>query len=235
MSSDLDAYRRHRGAEPQQRLSALISAISRIKPSADPHVVFSRLAEICVSNFADGCQIELSDGTEQPLRVHLDRTDGDATVQQPRDQGVVEVPFQSTERGGQPSYAGIFTVWWRSRRATESDWTIAALLVKYVGSVVDFQRLTQRAGESDTRAATAVMDAIASRQVNLAIGLLMGRSGCSAAEAESHLVDLADERDAQLYTVAADVVRKNHLTTLTNVASEQSFATQIPDSGPLPK
>jgi hypothetical protein len=41
--------------------------------------------------------------------------------------------------------------------------------------------------------------------------MLMARSGRSAADAEAQLAELAQERGAELYTVAAAIVRTSHL------------------------
>ncbi len=210
VSADLDAYRRHRGMSPQGRPVLLVSVLEAVKPSPQPHVLFARVAEAISTSLADGCQVELSDGVEPPLSV-LARRDGRTFDASPDPASVVEAPFRIPSRGGQPSYAGILTLWWNDRPATDSDRIIAELLVRHVTGLVDRQRLMDRAGASEARAAGAAMEAIASRQVNLAIGIIMGRDRCSAARAEAALTDLAEERVAELYTVAAETVRSADL------------------------
>ncbi len=211
VGSDLDAYRRHRAAVPLPRNSPLIASLDSLIGSADPHITFTRLAEICVPSCADGAQIELSDGSERRLSMCIDGVSSDRDVRSLKELAVVEAPFESISRDGQLSYAGILTLWWRARSATESDWAVAALLVKHACDLVEHRRLIERAGAAEARAASAAMEAIASRQVNLAVGLLMAQLCCSAADAEAHLDELAEKRSAALYTVAAEIVRNNPL------------------------
>lgn len=214
-SADLDAYRRNRKQLPGGNPSILISTLDALKPSGDPRVTFARLAEVCVPAFCDGCQVELDDGVE-PLTVHVS-TAGDSVAwpvlssSEARGdvRGAIEVAYRAPSRGGQPSYACIATFWWCTRAAGESDRTAAELLVRHAAGVVDRQRLMERVGTSETRAASAAMNAIVSRQVNLAVGILMARLGGSAADAEAALIDTAEERGLELYTVAAELVRAN--------------------------
>lgn len=211
VSSDLDAYRRHRGATPRPHEDPFISALDALTPSAHPHVLFGRLADVCVPHLADGCQIELADGVDEPLHVlvEVDRHPDDDVAAGVH--GAVEVPFQMASRGGQPSYSGIVTFWWHHRDPVDADWTLAQLLVRHAAGLVDRQRLMERTGSSESRAASAAMDVIASRQVNLAIGILMGRTGSAASDAEEELARLAEESSVETYTAAAELVRSNHL------------------------
>lgn len=209
VGADLDAYRRHRGTTPGRSQLGLITALDALKPSPQPQVMFARLADAVSQHYADGCQIELYDGIE-PLLSVIARRDDVAPSRQSSPGSVAEAVFHIPSRGGQPSYAGILTIWWTDRPITESDQIAAELLVRHISGLVDRQRLMDRAGASETRAAVAAMEAmeaISSRQVNLAVGILMAQNNCSADHAEALLTDLTDARDAGLFSVAAEIVR----------------------------
>ena len=168
----------------------IVNASDAVRPSRQPHVLFGRVADAVSEALADGCQVELSDGVEPPLSV-LTRREGQPSDSAPDPANVVETSFHIPSRGGQPSYAGILTMWWNDRPATDADRLIAELLVGHVAELVDRHRLMDRAGTSEARAAASAMEAIASRQVNLAVGVVMGRDDVSAAQAEAALSDLA--------------------------------------------
>lgn len=206
VSADLDAYRRHRASSPRKSQAGLITALDTLKPSPQPQVMFARLADAVSKHFADGCQIELYDGSEPPLSLTV-RHDDMVPRRSSQPGTVAEAAFHIPSRGEHPSYAGILTIWWDDRPITDSDQIAAELLVRHISGLVDRQRLMDRAGASETRAAVAAMEAISSRQLNLAVGILMAQKNCSAEEAETLLTDLADARGAELFTVAAETVR----------------------------
>lgn len=210
VSADLDAYRRHRASSPRESQAGLITTLDALKPSPQPQVMFARLADAVSKHFADGCQIELNDGIDPPLSLIV-RRDDMAPRRQSEPGTVAEAVFQIPSRGGQPSYAGILSIWWNHRPITDSDQIAAELLVRHISGLVDRQRLMDRAGASEARAAVAAMEAISSRQLNLAVGILMAQNRCSAEDAETLLTDLADARGAELFTVAAETVRSLEL------------------------
>src|SRR6516164_5741018 len=57
----LDAFIRHGDDVPVACHAALISSLSRLRGSDDPVVTFAGLPGACVPEFADGCEVELSD------------------------------------------------------------------------------------------------------------------------------------------------------------------------------
>jgi hypothetical protein len=67
--ADLNAFFRRRDDVPEACRAALISSLCRLRGSDDPVVTFAGLPAACVPAFADGCQVELSDGAESLFRV----------------------------------------------------------------------------------------------------------------------------------------------------------------------
>ena len=104
---DLDAFFRHRDDVPHVPAVRLISTLSLLRGSDDPVVTFARLSRACVPEFADACQVELSNGRHPPFRIRhpaSDRVSADPQLAEP-DQ-VLLTPFRVVSRVGYLSYAG---------------------------------------------------------------------------------------------------------------------------------
>ena len=142
--ADLDAFFRHRADVPVARRAPLTRSLSRVRGSDDPVVTFAGLPRACVPDFADGCQVELSDGPEPLFRVThpVSPAEGPGrTADHPvRPDHLLVTTFRVASRTGYPSYAGVVTHWWTSRAPTESDAATADLLVKHLIALVDHER-----------------------------------------------------------------------------------------------
>ena len=209
--ADLDAFFRHRDDVPAASCAALISSLGRIRGSDDPVVTFAGLPRVCVPEFADGCQVELSDGAEPLFRVTS--ADGlERTAARPvgPDQ-VLLTPFQVASRTGYPSYAGVVTQWWSGRTPSESDAVIADLMVKHLIALVDHERLMSAVARAENQGASLALEAISGRTINLAIGIVMHQNGLAPDDAEDLLRQSARTAEIDLAQMAASVVRSGTL------------------------
>jgi hypothetical protein len=197
VSAGLDAYLRLCTEEPPACPVPLTGALSRLRRSADPVVAFGSLPSACVPEFADGCQVELSDGTEPLFR----RAAGPLLA----GAGGLETPFRAT------SYAGLVTHWWAGRSPSQSDAVIADLLVRHVSALVEQERLLAAVAQAEDRAASLALRAISGRTVSLATGIVMHQHGLGADEAEDLLRRAAGPTGGGLRQVAASVVRSGVL------------------------
>ena len=209
--ADLDAFFRHRDDVPAACGTALISSLSRLRGSDDPVVTFADLPRACVPEFSDGCQVELSAGTEPLFRVAHPATPAEGperTAARPvgSDQMLL-TPFRVLSRAGYPSYAGIVTYWWAGRMPSEGDAVIANLMVEHLIAVVDHERLMVAVARAEDRAASLALEAISGRNINLAIGIVMHQHGLSPDDAEDLLRQSARAAGKGLPQVAASVVR----------------------------
>jgi hypothetical protein len=209
--ADLDAFLRHRGDVPTAGGPALIRSLGRLRGSDDPVVAFAGLPRSCVPGFADGCQVELSDGTEPLFRVT--HPAGAAGGPEPSaahpvaaDQMLLS-PFQVASRTGYPSYAGVVTHWWTGRTPSGADAVIADLMVRHVIALVDHERLMAAVARAEDRAASLALEAISGRTINLATGIVMHQNGLAPDEAEHLLRQSARTAGRDLARVAAGVVR----------------------------
>ena len=209
--ADLDAFFRHRDDVPTAGCVALISSLGRLRGSDDPVVTFAGLPRVCVPEFADGCQVELSDGAEPLFRVTS--ADGlERTAARPvgPDQ-VLLTPFQVASRTGYPSYAGVVTQWWSGRTPSESDAVIADLMVKHLIALVDHERLMSAVARAENQGASLALEAISGRTINLAIGIVMHQNGLAPDDAEDLLRQSARTAEIDLAQMAASVVRSGTL------------------------
>jgi ANTAR domain len=223
--ANLGAFFRNRADVPTACAADLIGSLSRLRGSDDPVVTFSGLPAACVPAFADGCQVELSDGAEPPFRVTYPASppDGpepvtalspgpDACGSAPSDPGELLVtPFQVPSRTGHPSYAGVVTHWWTGRAPAESDAVIADLMVRHLIALVDHERLMAAVARAEDRAASLALEAISGRTISLAVGIVMHQHGTAADDAEDLLRQSAGMTSRSLHQVAASVVRSGTL------------------------
>jgi hypothetical protein len=213
--ANLDAFMRLGDDVPMACHATLISSLSRLRRSDDPVVTFAGLPRACVPEFADGCEVELSDGAEPLFRVRHPLSSADSperTVAHPvgSDQMLL-TPFQVVSRTGYPSYAGVVTHWWTGRAPSDSDAAIADLMVKQLIALVDHERLMTAVARAENRAASLALEAISGRTINLAIGIVMYQKGLAPDGAEELLRQSARMAGRGLAQVAASVVRSGAL------------------------
>jgi hypothetical protein len=210
-AANLGAFLRNRADVPVACGAALISSLGLIRGSDDPIVTFGRLPRACVPEFADGCQVEVSDGAEPPFLVMhpAGSPDGPSTGPAPAvgtDQ-VLATPFQAVSLTGYPSFAGVVTHWWTGREPSESDTVIADLMVKHLLALIDHERLMAAVARAEDRAANLALQAISGRTISLATGIVMRQHGLAPGDAEDLLRRSARATGRGLHQVAAMVVR----------------------------
>jgi hypothetical protein len=215
VAANLGAFFRGRADVPIPRRAALTSSLDRIRGSDDPVVTFGRMPGACVPEFADGCQVELSDEAQPSFRVvHPARSDddpGSVTAPPVGPEQILATPFRVLSRFGYPSYAGVVTHWWAGRKPSESDAVIADLIIKHVVALVDHERLMAAVARAEDRAADLALQAISGRTISLATGIVMRQNGLEANDAEDLLRQSARIIGSGLHQVAAGVVRSGSL------------------------
>jgi hypothetical protein len=209
--ANLLAFFWHRDDVPAACGAALIGSLSRLRRSDDPVVTFADLPGACVPGFADGCQVELTDGAE-PL-FPVTHPDGPESVaDHPLGPGqVLATPFRVVSRTSYPSYAGVVTHWWTGRTPSESDAVIADLMVKHLVALVDQERLMAAVARAEDRAASLALEAISGRTISLATGIVMHQDGLAADDANDLLRQSARMTGRSLHQVATSVVRSGSL------------------------
>jgi hypothetical protein len=228
--ADLDAFFRHRPLVPVASCAALISSLDLLQGSDDPRVTFGRLPESCVPEFADGCEVELSDGAEPTFRVGRRACSagapGSLAAPSVGPDQVLVTPFRAVSLIGYPSYAGVVTYSWTDRSPAEGEAVIADLMVKHLVALVERERLLAAVARAEDRAANLVLQAISGRTISLATGIVMHQDGLAAADAEVLLRQYAGTSGRDLRQIAADVVRSGSL--LASPAAPEGIARRSP-------
>jgi len=156
--ADLDTFFRHRDDVPTACCGPLIRSLGRLRGSDDPVVTFAGLPRACVPEFADGCQVELSDGAEPLFRVThpVSSADGPGrTAAHPvgPDQMLL-TPFRAVTPDRIPLVRQVVTHWWTGRAPAERDAVLADLMAKHLIALVDHERLMAAVARAEDRAAS---------------------------------------------------------------------------------
>jgi hypothetical protein len=220
MSADLDAYRRHRSetlpVSPGR--DDLVDLMDAMKGSDQPQVVFARLADLAVTVLCDACDVEIDDGTR--TRVHRS-TQGPVAPLDGQEESVdaapdgaatdLHVALAGPSREDHPSYVGIATFSWSTRRPSDAEELAATIAVRHAPSSAATSRLLNLLGAAEGRAAGAALSAITSRSINLAIGIGMHQHGETEGLSEDRLRQSAAESGQTLFSAAARAVRRRAL------------------------
>lgn len=211
VGADLDAFRRHRAQVQGEAERPISEALSRLPLSDQAALVFARLADVVVPGLADGCDVELVEDGDAPLRASAgaSRASGARELD-----GMLRLSVHGPGHGPHPSYAGLVTLWWTARAPSSAEMMTADLLVRHVVSLVAVERLKSVVGRSDSRAAVSVVDAIATRTMNKAVGVVMHQFRCEDDDAEGRLREFAAAHDLPMHEAAAHVVRHGELPTV---------------------
>lgn len=213
--ADLGAFLRLRANVPNPCGAALIASLSGLRGSEDPVVTFGQLPGACVPEFADACQVELSDGTEPSFRVGYPAVPvgrGEPVVARSVDSGhALATPFRAAFLVGYPSYAGVVTHSWKDRTPSAEDAVIADLMVKHLVALVDRERVMAVVARAEDRAAKLALEAISGRTISLATGIVMQQKRLQADDAEDLLRQSAGMTGQCLHQLAAGVVSAGRL------------------------
>jgi hypothetical protein len=155
--------------------------------------------------------VELSDGAEPPFRAKCPASPEPGSASQLSADRTLTTPFRVVSRIGYPSYAGLVTHWWTSRKPSEGDAVIADLMVRHLVALVDHERLMTAIARAEDRAADLALEAICGRTISLAIGIVMHQNGLAPDDAEDLLRRTATATGNCLHQLAAGVVRSGSL------------------------
>jgi hypothetical protein len=201
---------RDRADVPAACRAALTDSLSALRRSDDPVVTFASLPAACVPQFADGCQVELSDGTDPLFRAQCPDSPDHRLMAGPAgpaaDDRMLLTPFQVPSRSGFPPYAGVVTYCWNSRAWRDSDAIIANLIVHHLIAVVDHERLMVAVARAEDQAASLALEAISARTINMATGIVMHQYGLASDDAEALLRKSAQSAGSTFAQVVASVV-----------------------------
>jgi hypothetical protein len=108
---------------------------------------------------------------------------------------------------GQPSFAGYLIHTWTLRVPAAGDAMIARLLVDHALAVVEYERLAENSAAAESRSAQLALDAMTSRVIGEATGIIMAALRVSEAAAVSQLKTAGRRSGRTMHDVAREIVR----------------------------
>jgi len=201
--------------------AAVLSALRQMVSAAEPAVVFTSLAAVCVPALCDGCRIDIEEDGAEMYRISYPRHElsvvGGGVPEDPAraggslDQRVgeqwVSTPFLVDAVAGVPGYRGVVVHCWREGyrpRAVEA--ALARSAVDHAIALISQQRLTDQM-RALQRMATNLQGALGSnREIGTALGILMATHRISLPEAFDLLRTASQHSHRKLRNVAEEVV-----------------------------
>jgi hypothetical protein len=189
-----------------------------LRRSADPAVVLSSLARLCVPSFSQRCAVELSQGLDPVFTVSYPLPAPGATPEprSPGDQAppgdepagkAVITSFGMPSAFGQPSFAGYLIHTWTLRVPAPADAMIARLLVDHALAVVQYERLAAISAAAESRSAQLALDAMTARVIGEATGIIMAALRLNEPAAVSQLKAAGRRSGRTMHDIAREIVR----------------------------
>lgn len=188
--------------------------LGQLRRSAEPAVVLSSLARLCVPAFSDRCMVELSEGRQPVFRAWYPPQEdppGHESADRQQECGgagltVISTTFDVPASFGFPAFAGRLVHGWAARSAGATDVVIARLLIDTAVEVVRSERLANAAADADARSAQVAIESMTSRAIGEAIGILMVTRQLPEPAAVQVLRSMGRQAGRTLHEVALEVV-----------------------------
>lgn len=186
--------------------------------SAEPAVVFSSLAKLCVPAFSDGCTVEILEAEGACYRISYPRM---STEQSPNHESYPCVTPTSTAASGAtfdirtrieapaaagcPAYSGMLIHTWNGPAPAAGCTAVARLLVELAVASVQRERLADLL-QLTQNAVTDLGNAVVSnRQIGTALGILMVNHKITQEQAFDLLRTASQHTHRKIRDIAAEV------------------------------
>lgn len=208
-------------AHREARLAAFLSALRQVVASAEPGVVFTSLATICVPAFADECVVFIEETGAAAYQISrpppTSRTGAAALPggwlralsragQEVTDHAVSTLIQAPPPSGAVADYRGVLIQRWHTGyRPTCTDAALAQAAVDRAVALISQQRLAERSADLQREVANLQIALQTSREIGAAIGILMANHRVSQAQAFDLLRTASQHRHYKLRDLAAEV------------------------------
>lgn len=189
-------------------------ALHNLRRSAEPAVVLSSLARLCVPSFSDGCAVELSEGLDPVFRVSFPPPGEDDGPRDelwhgsdPQSGATVVTAFDMPSADGCPSFSGHVMHSWTLQPLAAGAAVIARLLVDHALAVLRYERLAERARAAEERSALLAREAMAGQSIEQAVCIVMATRHLGRLAALDLLEDASRQSGRSLHEVAVHVVQ----------------------------
>jgi ANTAR domain len=189
-------------------------ALHTLRRSAEPAVVLSGLARLCVPCFSDGCSVELSEGLDPVFKVSFPSPGEDPGPRSelwhgsdPPTGTTVVTAFDMPSADGCPSFSGHVMHSWTRQPLAAGGRVIARLLVDHALAVIRHERLAERARAAEERSALLAREAMAGQSIGEAVGIVMATRHLGRMAALDLLKDASRQSGCSLHEVSAHLVQ----------------------------
>lgn len=189
-------------------------ALRNLRRSAEPAVVLSSLARLCVPCFSEGCAVELSEGLDPVFKVSFPPPredpgprDGLWHGSDPPTGTTIITAFEMPSADGCPSFSGHVMHSWALQPMATGAAVIARLLVDHALAVIRYERLAERTRAAEERSALLAREAMAGQSIEVAIGIVIATRHLDRMAALDLLKDVSRQSGRSLHEVSAHVVQ----------------------------
>ncbi|MEO6702027.1 MAG: ANTAR domain-containing protein [Jatrophihabitantaceae bacterium] len=189
------------GRPAQSGVAMMLELVNRLPVSGDPELVFGALAELCVPALADSCVLSLVRPNSSQLRLV-----GTAMIQIPISLAGIEC--DQCSGCGRPAapQSGTLSLLFHRSRPSSAHSLAAQLLVDRASAIVNQQRAQLRLAALGNRLHNLELALDTSREIGIAIGIVMQRYQLDAGGAFDLLSRISQRTRRKLRVVAAEVV-----------------------------
>lgn len=193
-------------------LEVVLSTLAELPRAAEPAAVLASLARRCVATCCDSCTISVDrDGYRlrwPPAGAELDGPVGidpeRLPLERPEPTG-----YQLAERELRVSSPGGYAMVWtyRRRRPTDADLLLAQLALDRAVAILEVERLRGQAEAADELAGNLQTALTSSREIGMAMGIVMERHKLSPDQAFELLARISQQRQHRVREVAAQIAQ----------------------------
>src|SRR6185437_6588361 len=187
-----DSLARSDGDPGRDSLAVVLGALTELPRSADPAEVLAELARLCVPICSDNCAISTGRAGH---RLRWPPTESDLGGPVGIDPGRLQV------RSGEYS----MTWTYRRRRPTDADLLLAQLALDRAVAILEVEQLRVRVEAADELAANLQLALASSREIGMAMGIVMDRYKLSPDQAFELLGRISQRRQRRVREVAAQI------------------------------
>lgn len=192
-------------SEGGRDLARLAQAMDQLIASAQPAVVFSSLARLCVPAFSDRCIIDLTEDDNAAYRI--DYPGGARPAVPHADPARLRTRVTATPGTAQRPYCAEVIHSWDHYTPSDADAAIAQLLVTRAVTAIDRERLDDLARHALDQAANLQIALSSNRQIGTALGILMANHKITDTAAFTLLRTTSQRTHRKLRDIADDVVQ----------------------------
>jgi len=205
-----DSLARVAGHSQRGDLEVVLSTLAELPRAAEPATVLASLARRCVATFCDSCTISTDrDGYRlrwPPAGADLDGPVGIEPERLPLDRPA-PAGDQLDERELRVSAPGGYTMTWtyRRHRPIDTDLLLAQLALDRAVAILEVEQLRVRAEAADELAGNLQVALTSSREIGMAMGIVMERHKLSPDQAFELLARISQQRQHRVREVAAQI------------------------------